>query len=67
MVRRIPDATPIHSPVKSIRKKCLECSAGSPNEVKNCPVRDCALWAYRFGSNPRIASRSRKPPTSKGE
>jgi len=37
------------SPMKAIRLKCLECCAGSSNEVKVCDMDDCPLWAYRFG------------------
>ena len=41
----------ITSPIKAIREKCLECS-GSRNEVKECNVTDCALYAFRLGKNP---------------
>lgn len=37
-------------PMKAIRAKCLECSCGSPDEVRNCQVKECALWEYRFGT-----------------
>ena len=40
------------NPLKVIRQKCLECSNNSPNEVKLCPVTKCALYPYRFGTNP---------------
>lgn len=40
------------SPLKSIREKCLECSNRQPSEVNNCPIEDCALYLYRFGTNP---------------
>lgn len=40
------------NPLKVIRLKCLECSNGSANEVKLCPVEKCPLWRYRFGTNP---------------
>jgi hypothetical protein len=39
-------------PVKSIRRYCLECSAGSAREVKLCEVENCPLFIYRFGKNP---------------
>ena len=42
----------IKNPVKAIRAKCLNCCCGSSNEVKLCPVNDCALWPFRFGKNP---------------
>jgi hypothetical protein len=40
------------SPLKTIRKHCLDCSCGSINEVKNCIVDTCLLRPYRFGTNP---------------
>lgn len=41
--------TMVLTPMKAIRKKCLECSAWQPKEVKACPIKDCALYPYRFG------------------
>lgn len=41
----------ITSPIKAIRAKCLDCNTTS-NEVKLCPVKQCALWPFRFGKNP---------------
>lgn len=38
------------SPTAAIRKKCLECSCNSKDDVLNCPVRDCPLWEYRLGN-----------------
>ena len=37
------------SPVKAIRKKCLDCCAGSIKAIKYCPSYECTLWPYRFG------------------
>jgi len=37
--------------LKLIRSKCLDCSAGSSNEVRLCPVKDCPLWPFRLGNN----------------
>jgi len=46
------------SPLKTIRLHCLECSGGSPIEVKNCPCVACKLYPYRIGRSvnrmPRI-------------
>lgn len=42
----------ITNPVKAIRAKCLDCSCGSSDEVKACPIKDCALYPFRFGKNP---------------
>ncbi len=33
---------------KAIRAKCLDCSE-TCNDVRLCPVTDCALWPWRFG------------------
>lgn len=41
------------TPMKAIRKKCLECSCGSSTEVKECPVIKCPLWTYRSGHRPK--------------
>jgi len=40
------------SPVKAIRTKCLECSAGQIKEVRDCVITDCALYPFRMGKNP---------------
>ena len=40
------------NPIKAIRKKCVDCSAGSVREVKNCEKENCALHPFRFGKNP---------------
>ena len=42
------------TPMKAIRAKCLQCSNDSPKEVKLCPIKDCPLYAFRFGKNPNI-------------
>jgi hypothetical protein len=35
-----------------IRRKCLDCSVYQPAEVRECPVTRCALWPFRFGTDP---------------
>jgi len=45
----------IDTPIKSIRKKCLECCCGSYKEVRSCPVIKCAIYPYRFGKRPTNA------------
>lgn len=40
------------NPMKAIRLKCLDCSGGSSNEVKECPCTTCALYPFRAGKNP---------------
>lgn len=41
------------TPLKAIRAKCLDCSAFQPKEIRLCPVTECPLYPFRFGSNPR--------------
>ena len=40
------------TPIKAIRKHCLDCCCNSSNEVKLCQVESCALHPFRFGENP---------------
>lgn len=41
------------TPMKAIRKKCVECCGGSFAEVTQCLVKTCALYAYRSGHRPK--------------
>ena len=36
----------------AIRAKCIDCCGGSPAEVRRCSCIDCALWAFRMGTDP---------------
>ena len=40
------------SPMKAIRQKCLDCSCGQLTEIRECPIKDCALgvieWAMKL-------------------
>jgi hypothetical protein len=38
--------------LKAIRAKCLDCSGGMASEVRDCLVRNCALYPFRMGTNP---------------
>ena len=40
------------TPVKSIRKKCLDCTCGQPKEIRLCPIINCPLYPYRMGRRP---------------
>ena len=40
------------TPMRAIRKKCLECCNGQYKEVRECSIKDCALWQYRDGHRP---------------
>lgn len=37
------------TPLKAIRKHCIECCGGSPKEVRLCTDKTCFLWSFRFG------------------
>ena len=39
------------TPIKAIRRKCLDCVGFQPKEVRLCPQADCPLFKYRFGKN----------------
>lgn len=41
------------TPMKAIRKKCLDCCNGSFAEVTACNVKTCALYVYRRGHRPK--------------
>ena len=49
------------TPMRAIRAKCLDCSAGSSDEVKNCTVKTCPLYGYRRGKNPNRSKRVYSP------
>ena len=40
------------TPIKAMRKNCIDCCCGSRKEVRLCPSIDCALYPYRFGKRP---------------
>lgn len=42
------------TPLKAIRKKCVDCCANQRKEVKLCPHKTCPLWHYRFGKKPKV-------------
>lgn len=43
------------TPIRSIRKHCLDCCCGSAKEVRLCPSTDCNLYPFRMGTNPNFA------------
>lgn len=47
------------SPLKSIRKKCLDCCSNKRSLVRRCEIADCPLHFYRSGHNPRRRGISR--------
>lgn len=41
------------TPIKAIRKKCLDCCCGQIVEVRRCNIETCALHPYRMGHRPK--------------
>jgi hypothetical protein len=39
------------TPLKAVRKKCLECSGDKPSLVRRCDSQGCPLYVYRLGKN----------------
>lgn len=39
------------TPLKAIRRKCLDCSGHEKGEVRKCVHTDCMLWPFRMGKN----------------
>jgi hypothetical protein len=46
------------TPMKAIRAKCLDCTCGQFNEVRECTVVDCPLYEYRMGHRPKNSTPS---------
>lgn len=40
------------TPIKAIRKKCLDCCNHQSKEVRLCTMINCAIYPYRFGRRP---------------
>jgi hypothetical protein len=51
----------LYTPLRSIRRKCLDCCCGSSQEVSLCPVHSCSLYPYRFGKRPGAVKREATP------
>lgn len=47
------------TPLKAIRKRCLDCSAYNPREVRLCPCVECPLYSYRMGVRPSTYEKRR--------
>ncbi len=41
------------TPLRAIKKHCLECSGYEKKEVRECKMTDCVLFEYRLGRNPK--------------
>jgi hypothetical protein len=44
--------------MEAIRAKCLDCCAGSAQEVRYCVAVNCPSWPFRMGVSPWRAERS---------
>ena len=40
------------TPLKAIRRKCINCSGGSKAEARRCTEVECPCWPFRMGTNP---------------
>lgn len=40
------------TPLRAIKKHCLECSGFEKKEVRECAIKECVLFPFRQGSNP---------------
>jgi hypothetical protein len=40
------------TPMRAIRRRCLDCCNWQEKEVRNCQVETCALWPFRMGKRP---------------
>lgn len=50
------------TPVRAIRKFCVECMGFSVYEIPRCTSPLCPLYPFRMGKNPSCAAR--KPPAN---
>lgn len=46
------------TPMQAIRAKCIDCVCGQIAEIPRCPAKDCPLYEYRSGHNPKYARRA---------
>ena len=44
------------TPIKAIRKNCLDCSCYQSKEVRECVLIHCPLYPYRMGTRPSQAT-----------
>ena len=44
------------TPIRAIRKKCMDCCCDQLKEIRECPVIKCPLYPYRFGKRPDKAT-----------
>lgn len=44
------------TPLKAIRAKCMDCTAGQFIEIRLCTCTECPLYEYRMGKRPKDKS-----------
>lgn len=44
------------TPLKAIRAKCMDCTAGQFIEIRLCTCTECPLYEYRMGKRPKDES-----------
>lgn len=49
------------TPLKAIRARCLDCTAGNDAEVRRCEIPDCALYHLRLGKGSKGAGGCLRP------
>jgi len=56
------------TPLKAIKKHCLECSGFEKKQVRECVIQNCVLYMYRQGTNPnrKGSTLSKKDTSTKG-
>jgi hypothetical protein len=53
------DAEPSHdTPLRAVRRHCLDCAGNNANEVRHCPATSCRLWPHRFGKRPSLQDKA---------
>ena len=40
------------TPIKSIRKTCLQCTCNQPKEIRLCTIINCGNYPFRMGTRP---------------
>ena len=50
------------TPIKAIRKKCLECQNNQYSLVRGCESKGCPLYRFRMGKRPGPESADKLAP-----
>lgn len=52
------------TPMRAIRRKCLDCCCGNAAEVRACCIPSCPLFPYRLGHRPKAAGKETVPTST---